>query len=215
MGVNNSDTKKALQDQHRAWLSELVTATKLKPSPLARRAGVSGTTITRLLNDPTYDGVLSALIIQRLTETYSVPGPGDYSGGPRRMPFVGLAEAERFDYAADPLHSIIREMIAGRNAVDPWRLKTEALQEIGYLPGDIVLVDLNAAAKPQDAVCAQVYDWARGGAETVFRVYDPPFLVAAARDHTAYKPLLVDNDRVVIKGVVVQSLRPHPLSATR
>lgn len=214
--VSRSQAKKELQERQRAWLREVVNFTGLKASQIADGSGVSDTTLTRLLNNPEYTGTLSQVTIDRIKETYKVPGPEDFVGG-RRLSLFGFAEAQRFDASEEPtaLAKIITQLIGERPAAAAWRLKTNALEEGGYLAGDIVIVDMNLAPEPQDAVCAQVYDWKGGSAETVFRIYTPPFLVAAAQDRTAYKPLLVDNDRVVIKGVVVESFRPHRLSATR
>lgn len=213
MPPKRTDAKRDLQARHKAWITELTVLTKLKPSQLAQQAGVSDTTLTRLLNDGAYDGVLSPLTIEKLKVQYSVPGPDEFHSSRRLW---GFSEAERLDYRAETeLGLVIRTLVAERPHIDPWRLKTPALEDAGYLPGDLVLVDMNAKPEPQDAVCAQVYDWQRGAAETVWRVFDPPFLVAAARDRTAYKPLLVDGDRVVIKGVIVESFRPHRLSAAR
>lgn len=211
-----TEAKQEVQARQRAWLQEVVKATKLRPSQIASQAGVSDTTLTRLLNNPDYRHTLTQITIDRIKDSFKVPGPEEYASQ-GRLGMVGFGEGERFDIKHEPaaLTGVVAALIAKRNAVDPWRLKTSALELVGYLPGDIVLVDLNAEPKPQDAVCAQVYDWTRGGAETVFRIYDPPFLVAAAADRTGYKPLLVDNDRVVVKGVIVESVRPHRLSATK
>lgn len=211
-----SQAKVELQTRQRAWLQEVVKSTGLKPSQIAGVAGVSDTTLTRLLNNPGYRHTLTQLTIDRIKLSFKVPGPEEYATQ-GRLGMIGFGDAERFDARHEPegLARVLAAMLADRTAVDPWRLKTNALELVGYLPGDLVLVDLNAVPKPQDVVCAQVIDWTRGGAETVFRVYDPPFLVAAATDRTGYKPLLVDNDRVIVKGVVVESVRPHRLSATK
>lgn len=211
----HSEAKSELQARQRAWLQEVVKATGMKPSQLAGVAGVSDTTLTRLLNNPTYRHTLTQLTIDRIKEKFQVPGPEEFAavkGG-----IIGLGEAERLDVSALPAATarVIAAMLADRSSVEAWRLKTPALEQIGYLPGDVLMVDLRADPKPQDAVCAQVLDYTRGGLHTVFRVYDPPFLVGASSDRTAYKPLLVDNDRVIVKGVVVESLRPHRLSDTR
>jgi len=213
---NRSQAKLDLQQRQRAWLAEVVAATKLKPSQIADAAGVSDTTLTRLLNNPEYKGTLSQITIDRIKSTYKLPGPEDYAGT-RRPTLLGFSEAERFDPKREKgeLSRMVTAILQARPGVDPWRLKTNALELSGYLPGDVLFVDLNAIAKPQDAVCAQVYDWQRGSAQTVWRIFDPPFLVGSALDRTAYKPLLVDNERVAVKGVIVESLRPHRLSATR
>ena len=214
--TSRSQAKRELQARQKQWLSEIVKLTGDPPSTIAGNSGVSDTTLTRLLNNPEYQGTLTQVTIDRIKATYKVPGPEEYRQG-RSAGMFGFGEAERFDAGQEPtgLSAIMTALIGARVAADPWRLKTDALSEAGYLPGDLVIVDLNAEAQPQDVVCAQVYDWKGGRAETVFRVFDPPFLVAAARERTAYKPLLLDNERVVIKGVVVESYRPHRLSATR
>lgn len=209
---NRSETKRVLQDQQRQWITALAAATGRKLSQLATEAGVSDTTLTRLVNNPTYDGLLSAITIKRLSEAYKVPGPEEYASGRRLSIGSFFAEAELLDPLED---AIVSAIIGGRAHLDAWRLKTQALEAIGYLPGDIVIVDTDAAPRPQDAVCAQVVDRKGGSAETIWRVYDPPYLIGHAIDRASYKPVLVDNDRVTVRGVVVTSLRPHPLSATR
>jgi hypothetical protein len=214
--ASRSAAKREVQERQREWLREIVRATGQKASQIAVKANVSDTTLTRLLNNPTYRHTLTQITIDRIKRTYGVPGPEEYAvQGRQGMPGFGEAERVVAQHEPQALAHVIDTLVGGRNARDVWRLKTEALTQAGYLAGDIVIVDLNAQAAPQDVVCAQVYNWNQGVAETVFRVYDPPFLVAAALDRTAYKPLLVDNDRVIIKGVVIESFRPHRLSATR
>lgn len=218
-GVNRSDTKKSIQARQRAWLSEVISAVKLKPSQFAIGAGVSDTTITRLLNNEKYSGTLGPETIERIKSTYKVPGPEEYASA-RRSPLIGLSEAERFAPRDEngELADIVAAIVNGRAHIEAWRLKTMALENVGYLPGDIVFVENlpdHHQPRPQDAVCAQVVDYAHGAAETVWRVFDPPFLVGAGHDRTAYKPILVDGERVKVVGVIRESFRPHRLSATR
>ena len=52
-----------------------------------------------------------------------------------------------------------------------------------------------------------------GRAETVFRIFEDPFLVAATLDRTLFKPWLIDNDRVIVRGVVIASLRERRAAA--
>jgi hypothetical protein len=77
------------------------------------------------------------------------------------------------------------------------------------MPGDTVLVDLSTPPKAGEPCCAQVYDWRGGKAETVMRLFEPPYLVAATFDANLRKPLLVDSERVVVKGLIM----PHRLRA--
>ena len=65
---------------------------------------------------------------------------------------------------------------------------------------------MNAEARPGDIVCAQLYDFVRMKAETVFRIYEPPYLCTATFDRDNMTPVLIDKN-VGIKGPVVLSLR--------
>lgn len=127
---------------------------------------------------------------------------------PNRPAALAEAEAVPFVYAdsgdaiAQNVDRAVRELTRGRNGRDPWVIKGYALELSGYLPGDIVVVDLNMQPKPQDIVCALLYDWPGGKAETVFRLYDPPFLLTNSLRFGAQKPLLVDDSSVVVRGVV-------------
>lgn len=124
-------------------------------------------------------------------------------------PGLGEPEAAPFAAGSDDDGAItraVRALSAGRNAADPWVLKTRALESEGYLPGDVVIVDLNEAPKVGDVVCAQVFG-PEGRAETVFRLWQPPYLIGTGRE--ARQPLRVGEDAVMLKGVVVASFRPR------
>lgn len=211
-----SQLKRDMQARQRAWLQEVVRVTGNSASAIAGLSGVSDTTLTRLLNNPDYEGTLSQLTIDRIKDTMRVPGPEETIAG-KRIAVLGFFEAERFDRTAAPkaLARIIDGLTIGRAGVEAWTLRTDALEAAGYLPGDVVIVDSSLPPQPQDAVCAQVHDYRGGGVETVWRIFLPPYLVAATHDRTAFKPLMIDNDRVVVKGVIVESFRPRRLSATR
>lgn len=210
-----SEIKRDLRDRQREWLQQLVNATGKSASQIAVLSGVSDTTLTRLLHNPDYEGTLTQLTIDRIKDTMRVPGPAEAGG--RRSEMLGFAEAEVLDEGAEPaaVMRVIKALLSARQSAVAWRIKTSALEAVGYLPGDLVIVDPHVNPQPQDVVCATVNDFRRGGAETVWRVFMPPYLIGASHDRTAYKPLLIDNDNVSIKGVVVESFRPHALSATR
>jgi hypothetical protein len=66
------------------------------------------------------------------------------------------------------------------------------------------------AVKPRagDVVAAHVYNLGRGTAETVLRLYDPPYLVTRSTDDAiSLKPLLVDDERVRITATAIGSTR--------
>jgi transcriptional regulator with XRE-family HTH domain len=190
------------------WLKSVLEQTKLSPTALASKAGVAQSTITRFLNSP--DAPMIGL--RTMAKIAHAAGVSPYGPASSIARAPQLAEPEAVPYRAQtngPLAPILNLLATQHRAVDPWILQTDALEHAGYLRGDVVLVDLNAQARPGDIVCAQLYRWSEGRADTVFRLYEPPYLVAMTRDAELRKPALVDNDRVIIKGVVILTLRPR------
>jgi hypothetical protein len=200
--------------QHREYIRRVIAHTRKPPTRIAKEVGVAPSTLTRLLKDDS-TSTLHARTISRLQEYSGVSFFGADPSAPAS--FRGLAEdAIPFEIKdADPaLSAAIKALIGGRKAADPWTMRTRSLERRGYLPADIVIVDLGRAPEAGDAVCAQVYDWRRGAAETVMRVYDPPYLLEASFEEQLRKPLVVDNEQVIIKGVLLaHRLRPDMPSA--
>jgi hypothetical protein len=195
--------------QHREYLRRVVAHTGKPPTRIAKEIGIAASTLTRLLKEDSA-ATLHARTISKLQE-YS--GVSLFGGDTAALPGPrGLAEdAVPFDAgSADPaVSAAIKALIGGRKSVDSCTIRTRALECIGYVPGDIVIVELGRAPAPGDVVCAQVYDWGRSEPETVLRIYEPPVLVSATLDEQLRRPLVVDNVRVIIKGVVLRHrLRP-------
>ena len=183
-----------------AYINLILRTRGWKIAELARRAGISASTFSKFRNDANNAAQMEPSTVMLLEEASGIPYGADVKGEQLDEPEGALYQAGGSD-----LSEMVKMMRAGRNGVDPWVLKTRSLETAGYMPGDVVLVDLNTPAKSGDVVCAQIYH--RGVAETVFRIYEEPFLVAATFDPAKFKPLLVDNSRVVIRGVVTASLR--------
>jgi hypothetical protein len=215
MAIKPSDTTREIRAVQRVWIEKLASWTGLDPSIIATRAGLSGTTLTRPLNDEGYRGVLRPETIHRLVKEYKVPSPDEFARGAL---FPG-EEAEPFDPRTVPadVARAVKALAAEHPGVEPWRLKGDVLIAVGYLPGDILLVDTTAVARAQDVVCAQAPNTDGSGPPlvTIWRVYDPPWLIGASPDRTAHKPLPVDGERVVVKGVICQMIRPQRLSAMK
>jgi hypothetical protein len=195
---------------HREYVRRVVAHSGKPPTRIAMDLGIAPSTLTRLLNAPEGStATLHALTLRKLQDYSGIPPP--FGGDPSASQgYRGFGEdAVPFDAkGADPaVSAALKALIGGRKAADPWTIRTRALERIGYLPGDIVIVDLGRRPEAGDAVCAQVYDWRRADAETVMRLYEPPYLVAASLDEGLRRPLVVDNERVIIKGVVL----PHRL----
>lgn len=214
--LTRSEAKRVLQDRQRAWLQWVIMQTGKRPAQIGREAEVSDTPLTRLLNNPDYPGTLSELTVERITSQLGVPGPAEYLG-PRKQSGADVPEREAellgLDQLSDRAKNALGLLGEGRQGIESWRLMTACLEGAGYFPGDLMLLDPNAPPNTGDAVCGIVRD---GEPELVWRLYDPPFLVAQPGRGMAPKPLLVDGDRVKLRGVVIASLRPrkdHPAAS--
>lgn len=195
----------------RAWLREVLARTGDTPTSLARKAGIAQSTLTRFLNEEEDGPMLTLRTVSKIAHVVGM-APEGFVTPPVDIVPSGLREGE-----AVPLDSLssldahvqesLDALTRGRNAADVWRLTTSALAQIGYLPGDFIVVDLGIVAEAGDVVCAQHYAWPTASAETIFRIYEPPYLVAAGNDPALRRPLVVDGERVIIKGVVTELMR--------
>lgn len=191
--------------RHFAWVDWLLSKTGKTDAALAKDAGLNVNYIYRKRADGT---VLGATQIRMLTEHYGLPGPDNYLL-PGASGFSD--EGTLFVVGAAGQDASIRQVIElalkGRPNAAPWVLNTRAMETAGYLIGDIVISDGAVPPVAGDAVVAQVYDIKSGTAETVFRILESPYLVAASTDPALRKPLLVDNERVIVMGTITQSFR--------
>lgn len=189
-------------DRHNISQSELAVQSRMDPS-----------TLSRFLNAQD-DRHLTQRSIRKL-ENFSGLIFGGYDVvelDSACKPTFRFSEADAMPFQLDDkanslIADAVRTLCANRNSADPWTLKSRALESIGYHPGDVLIVDLSIDPVPGDVVCAQVYDFDKGGAETVFRSYQPPCLISATHDARLLRPYLIDTAGVTIRGVVVASLR--------
>lgn len=194
-----------VRQRHLDWVDFILKSRNWSRNRLSKEAGINPSTLTKFYNGRDGTGLLQSYTIEKIEKASGIPA------FETSLPTVarGLSEDESTRYEAEPASFVppaVDALRGNRNGVDPWVLRSRGLEAAGYMPGDILVVDLNAAPRSGDVVCAQVYDRA-GKAETVMRVYEHPFLVAATFDPSLFKPLLVDNDRVMVRGVVVASFR--------
>jgi hypothetical protein len=196
-------------DEQRVWLRAILERLKIAPTALAQKAGLAQPTITRFLNDKTATHALSARTIAAIKRASGMTyGPDPRPVGARDREAIPFSPKSSGDVA-----DMVRAAIAGRNAIDPWTMHSRALETAGYIPGDVMIVDLNATPQPGDVVCAQLYDWARSNAQTVFRLWEPPYLTPATHDPKLRQIYPVDNHNVVMKGVVMATIRPRQARA--
>lgn len=190
------------------WLQAIYDETGWNQSELARRGGFSHATLSRFKNDPDNAAKLDTDTVAKILAVSPIP---HYENSRAQIP-QGFTEREAEPLAIDALTDItvlrmVQAAKAGGNAIDPWLLNNRAIENLGYLPGDIVMVDLNAKPEAGDVVCAQVFD-RMGNPETAFRVYYPPYLMGSSNLREYLRPIPVD-DRVLLRGVVIATIRPR------
>lgn len=191
----------------RAYILDVLARTGWNQTELAKRAGLDPSTLSRFLSSSRPGLSLRPSTIRRIAQVTGLP----YDAAPTNMsPADGMAEAEAQPLADDvpPLISAILDSLrTGADSVDAWTLRSRALELAGYRPGDILFVKLGGSPLKGDVVCAQIYDWSAGRTETVFRIFEPPFLISATADPGLFSPYALDDDRVAVKGTVLHSLR--------
>lgn len=198
---------------HREFVRSVVEKTGTPATRLATEIGVAPSTLTRLLNEPDNGkATLRATTIAKLERYSGLAAPTmELAEGAKAAP-TSREDAVPFDARdADPVVSAaIKAIVAGRKNIEAWTMRSRALECAGYMPGDVVLVDSGAFPKAGEPACAQVYYGRGGPGETVMRIYEAPYLVAATFDGNLRKPLLVDDERVIVKGVILpHRMRPR------
>lgn len=187
------------------WIRAVARYMNLSLSDLALRSGLAASTVTRYVNDGSGRVGITKKTLDAISDFSGVPQ--HLMPGERRISSLSEPEASPLEGADQPHPEWVKHALAelreGRNAVDPWIMKSWALDLVGVLPGDILVVDLNQRPRAGDIVCAQLTDWTTNTVETVFRRYDPPFLTSHSSKLGPQKPEVVDDDRVTVRGVVI------------
>jgi transcriptional regulator with XRE-family HTH domain len=190
------------------WLQAIARHLNLSPSQLALNAGMAASTLTRFLNDRTNTIGITQGSLEKVAR---------YSGfRPNQMPGLtraGMAEPDTVPFAHDTtvwpkwVAAAVEAAKGGRNGVDAWVMKGAALDGVGILPGDILIIDQNLRAKTGDIVLAQIIDPVAGTADTVTRLYQAPFIMTHSMRLGPGRPEQVDDDRVSIAGVRIGQVR--------
>ena len=201
---------RATASAHRQYLHDVVKKTGIKPTPLAGEIGVSASTLTRVYGaGPDATATLRATTLAKLQTISGIPAPVDEAGyTPAPTASNGRQDAVRF--TPDPeqvdLIAALQALIGRRRNTEIWRISSRALECAGFMPGDVVIVDMDARPRAGDPVCADVHNGQRG-VGTVVRMFEPPYLVSSTFDPGLRKPLLVDEQSVIVRGVIL----PHRL----
>lgn len=193
-------SKDAVRNAQREWLSQVRDQTGQSLSGLARQAGLSDSTLTRFFNRQGYNGTLDPTAVQRLSEITGIPGPGVVA-----EPAQTAFRPESRPYQSeDGLHAIVEALLGANVHNMALTIETDLLQLAGLRTGDIVVVSKSEPPREEDVVCAQLGKGAL--ARLVFRIYQPPYLLTACTTGSPMRPEVVDNTNVIIIGVVTHIL---------
>jgi hypothetical protein len=200
-----------LRQAQRSWLMAARDHSGLTLTEISRRARLHAGTLNRFMNDDGRGGVLQTQTIALVSEVTGYAAAPEMLGLSVPVSAPGMRESEAALYTAlqtDPVAAAIEAIIGDALHLVPWQLQSRALQYEGYMPGDVLIVDLNAAPRAGDVVCVQLYDWRNpANTETVFRLFEPPFLIASGPVDAARKPRLIAGDDMAIRGVMMAMLR--------
>lgn len=181
---------------YRRWILDICRRRNLTPSELAKQAGVSTSTLTRLVYDEEFSGTLSGRTIAKIARAARVRPPELYDA------------ANVLDHAEPDAVPVASEEEAAKETegamLEYHQITSTALQLAGYLPGDYIQVDKSVAPRPGDVVLA--IKASDGTRQTLVRIFQPPYLIAATADPSPPPPELVDP-RIQIVGVVVKAWR--------
>ncbi len=200
------------QHDTKEWIRAVARYMNLSLSDLALNSKLAASTVTRYINDNSGKLTITDRSLEAIA-TYSGI-PKNVFPGQRRLPGFGDSEAVAYDAAQDErlpdwVLAAIGAHTAGRKDVGPWIMKSWALDLLGILPGDVVLIDENRRPKAGDIVLARMTDLATAKTEMVLRRYDPPFINTHSAKSGPSRPEQVDDERVVIVGVECGVIRPR------
>lgn len=197
----DDEIRESLLKQSREWLRMVIDSTGLTANALAKKANVSASNLHKLLYNPDFTHPMSEAQKIKISRATGIDLPGGNA-----VPALsrGFNEPEVMPYRGP---TGIPSQRSDENGRDIWTINTDMLDIEGYLRGDHVQTDLNVTPRRGDIVVAQIYG-DKGTAKTVFRKYDPPYLIASTTHREeAPKPVVVDNERATIMGVVIRSWR--------
>lgn len=179
---------------------------------LADLAGVDHATVSRI---ETGDRGMSVEMAEKLANALQTTPAhllGIDNGGHSGATAHGMSDdAEPYVAPDNPAESPITIRRAARDTIEQFRIKTHALDALGYKPGDIVFVDIGQASVDglEPGRCVVVQHYSDIAAATKLRQFiAPALLITNSRRHNEV-PLNIETDDVAIKGVIVGQYTPR------
>lgn len=180
---------------------------------LAKLCDLSHTTLLGIDEEPSKKRP-TRRTVDRIAEKTGIP-----YGVPGAAPQADLAPDEPaiivVEHEPATIRTAVMSLVGARKNAHPWLLRADDIAAFGYRAGDILVVDLDEAPRDGDVVCAQVRDFDRMRARTVFRVYDGGYLLSGSSAPVTRLPLPVVAPSVTVMGVSVGMVRVRrPIEAS-
>jgi len=191
----------------REWLLRLPGLTGKTLTQLAKEIELSPSTLLR----PSKAGTTVRLrpgTILKLAEHTGVPAPGLHYGENNLGKSAVVALRPELVITTNFDQELLERLAAGRPNVTAWTVHSRALDQLGILPNDIVLVDPDATASAGDSVLVHVH----GGLDRpilrqFLRAGGADIVTTRSSDPSLHQVMPADGDRVAIRGVLL----PHRL----
>lgn len=176
------------------WLRKAVEKTGLSLNALAELANVNPATLYRF--DSGESEKMRPVTINRIAKVAKLEPPA----------FTGVSEGDAREYSIADMPDIAPPG-PERPHLIAVKIINEAMSGAGLHSGDYLWINRKIEPRSGDIVCAQLYDFRLGSADTIIRFFEPPYLVAASAEPEFRRPILFDDDKAQITGVAVRHIR--------
>lgn len=183
----------------RDWIAAIVSKKQITRTELARRAGLSHSTISRATSDDDYRINFRADTISKLAEIGGILPPAAIAQGEAGSA-QGFAEPEATPWGGQP----DKNLGPGQSI---WTVHTQAMSPMGLMPGDRFILDQSMTPQTRDIIMVQVYDHQTGSAESLLRVFADGFAVTPLYLVDGSPRIWIDGTHATVMGVVIESWR--------
>lgn len=188
----------------REWIKTILLRKGINATELAKRAGLSHSTLSRALSDDSYRVNFRADTIAKLAVAGGVSPPQALGGSAisekAGMMTTGLGEPQATPYLGQDTEGL-------QSGQSTWTCNTTGLISMGLMPGDRFILDQNQTPKQRDIIAVQQYDHQTGSAETLLRVYADGFAVTPMYLVDNTPRIFLDGNNASVIGVLMKSWR--------
>ena len=207
------DARRGVQ---REWIERHRKRLGYSLSRVAKMAGFSRGTLTNFMKD-TWPYNLKSDNLAALENLFGEPAP-NLSGLGNSNHSFSTQESVTFEPDRDAQQDAdaVKMLCGTSNSRMSFVLKSRALEAVGYVPGDVLIVDTSVSPKAGDVVCATIGDRDGKNQEFIFRIFFPllvPVLITATAERSMLAPLIVDGEKVAVVGVVLHRLGARQIAA--